>query len=320
MEEIKISVIMPIYNVARYLRRSIDSVLKQTFKEFELILVDDGSTDASPSILDEYKDNPRVNVIHKKNSGSGLSRNAGLDVAKGQYVYFMDPDDWLEGEMLRDNYELIRKESPDILLFGSYDHFENRVTSQNLDNEFLQSKNSFLERFPQLFKKNVMYTVWNKIYKKSFLLKYNLRFGSERSGQDYVFNIKVYDKVTTMLVTNKKYYHYVIQRKDSATTNFRKDMFDLYKHEQIELINFIENNNIRAKDIINDRWYFILNNSWRRALSQKNLRKSNAYTKNILSEYSKNKYIQIKYLTKFKWKIKYLLFFKSHIYKLYRNW
>lgn len=311
---------MPIYNVARYLRRSIDSVLKQTFKGFELILVDDGSTDASPSILDEYKDNPRVNVIHKKNSGSGPSRNAGLDVAKGQYVYFMDPDDWLEGEMLRDNYELIRKESPDILLFGSYDHFGNRVTSQNLDDEFLQSKNSFLERFPQLFKKNVMYTVWNKIYKKSFLLKYNLRFGSERSGQDYVFNIKVYDKVNTMLVTNKKYYHYVIQRKDSATTNFRKDMFDLYKHEQIELINFIENNNIRAKDIINDRWYFMLNNSWRRALSQKNLRKSNAYTKNILSEYSKNKYIQIKYLTKFKWKIKYLLFFKSHIYKLYRNW
>ena len=165
-----------------------------------------------------------------------------------------------------------------------------------------------------------MYTVQNKIYKKSFLLKYNLRFGSERSGQDYVFNIKVYDKVNTMLVTNKKYYHYVIQRKGSATTNFRKDMFDLYKHEQIELINFIENNNIRAKDIINDRWYFILNNSWRRALSQKNLRKSNAYTKNILSEYSKNKYIQIKYLTKFKWKIKYLLFFKSHVYKLYRNW
>lgn len=320
MEEIKISVIMPVYNVARYLRRSIDSVLKQTFKGFELILVDDGSTDASPSILDEYKENPRVNVIHKKNSGSGLSRNVGLDVAKGQYVYFMDPDDWLEGEMLRDNYELIRKASPDILLFGSYDHLENRVTSQNLDNEFLQSKKSFLERLPQLFKKNVMYTVWNKIYKKSFLLNFNLRFGSERSGQDYVFNIKVYDKVNTMLVTNKKYYHYVIQRKDSATTNFRKDMFDLYRHEQIELINFIEKNNIRAKDIINDRWYFILNNSWRRALSQKNLRKSNAYTKNILSEYSKNKYIQIKYLTKFKWKIKYLLFFKSHIYMLYKNW
>lgn len=161
MEEIKISVIMPVYNVARYLRRSIDSVLKQTFKGFELILVDDGSTDASPSILDEYKENPRVNVIHKKNSGSGLSRNVGLDVAKGQYVYFMDPDDWLEGEMLRDNYELIRKASPDILLFGSYDHLENRVTSQNLDNEFLQSKKSFLERLPQLFKKNVMYTVWN---------------------------------------------------------------------------------------------------------------------------------------------------------------
>ncbi len=311
---------MPVYNVARYLRRSIDSVLKQTFEGFELILVDDGSTDASPAILDEYKENPRVNVIHKKNSGSGLSRNVGLDVAKGQYVYFMDPDDWLEGEMLRDNYELIRKASPDILLFGSYDHLENRVTSQNLDNEFLQSKKSFLERLPQLFKKNVMYTVWNKIYKKSFLLNFNLRFGSERSGQDYVFNIKVYDKVNTMLVTNKKYYHYVIQRKDSATTNFRKDMFDLYRHEQIELINFIEKNNIRAKDIINDRWYFILNNSWRRALSQKNLRKSNAYTKTILREYSKNKYIHIKHLTKFKWKIKYLLFFKSHIYMLYKNW
>ncbi|UVW16005.1 glycosyltransferase family 2 protein [Leuconostoc citreum] len=320
MDEIKISVVMPVYNVARYVRRSIDSILKQTFKEFELILVDDGSTDDSSSILDEYKENPRVNVIHKKNSGSGLSRNIGLDIAKGKYIYFMDPDDWLEGEMLRDNYELIRKKSPDILLFGSYDHFGNKVTSQNLDSEFLQSKKSFLERFPQLFKKNVMYTVWNKIYKKSFLLNFNLRFGSERSGQDYVFNIKVYDKVNTMVITSKKYYHYVVQRKGSATTNFQRDMFDLYKHEQIELINFIEKNNILAKDIINDRWYFILNNSWKRALSQKNLRKSNAYTKSILREYSKKRYIQIKYLTKFKSKIKYLLFFKTHIYKLYRNW
>lgn len=320
MERIKISVIMPVYNVAQYLRKSVDSVLNQTFNGFELILVDDGSTDSSPSILDDYKEDARVNVIHKENSGSGLSRNAGLSVAKGQFVYFMDPDDWLEGEMLRENYELIREMNPDILLFGSYDHFNNEITSQDLDNEFLQSKKIFLERFPELFKKDVMYTVWNKIYKKSFLLNFNLRFGSERSGQDYVFNIKVYDKVNTMLVNNRKYYHYVIQRKDSATTNFREDMFDLYKHEQIELIDFIEKNGINAKDIINDRWYFILNNSWRRALSQKNLRKSNAYTKNILNEYSKNKYIHLKYLTKFKWKIKYLLFFKSHIYRLYKNW
>ncbi len=311
---------MPVYNVAQYLRRSVDSVLNQKFSGFELILVDDGSTDFSSSILDDYKKNAQVKVIHKKNSGSGLSRNAGLDVAKGEFVYFMDPDDWLEGGMLNDNYGLIKEMNPDVLLFGSYDHFNNQVTSQDLENEFFQSKELFLERFPQLFKKDVMYTVWNKLYKKSFLLNFNLRFGSERSGEDYLFNIKVYDKVSTVVVNSKKYYHYVLQRENSATANFREDMFNLYKNEQMELIDFIKKNGIYDKNIITDRWYFILNNSWKRALSQKNLRQSNAYTKKILKEYSKNEYIHVKYLTKFKWKLKYLLFFKSRVYCIYKDW
>lgn len=320
MEEIKISVIMPIYNVAQYLKRSIDSVLNQTFNDFELILVDDGSTDSSPAILDSYKDNSKVSIIHKNNSGSGKSRNVGLSVAKGKYVYFMDPDDWLEGEMLTDNYNLLQKYTPDVLLFGSYDHYNGNVTSQNLKNEFIKSKADFLKKFPQLFKKNVMYTVWNKLYNKDFLLNSNLKFGSERSGQDYVFNIKVYDKITTMVVNNQKYYHYVIQRNNSATTNFREDIFDLYKHEQLELIKFMKNNNICANDIINDRWYFILNNSWKRALSQKKLKKSNFYISNIVNEYTENKYIQWRYLSKFKWKVKYLLFFRTHLYRFYKNW
>lgn len=319
MEKIKISVIMPVYNVANYLKRSIDSVLNQTFNEFELILVDDGSTDSSPDILDSYKTNSTVRVIHKRNSGSGLSRNIGLSVAKGEYVYFMDPDDWLEGEMLKENYEIIQKKYPDVLLFGSYDHFEGKATYQSLENEHLKSKKDFLEKFPQLFKQNVMYTVWNKLYKKSFLLNFNLKFGAERSGQDYVFNIKVYDKITSFLVNNKRYYHYVIQRDNSATTNFREDIFDLYKHEQLELIKFIENNNIDAKDIINDRWYFILNNTWRRALSQNNLKKANVYVEKMLKEYTRNKYIHLKYLSHFKWKAKYLLLFRTRLYKLCKS-
>lgn len=319
MEDIKISVIMPVYNVANFLQKSIESVLHQNFRKFELILVDDGSTDGSLDILRKYESDIRVRVIHKKNSGSGLSRNRGLDIAKGEYVYFMDPDDWLEGEMLSDSYELIKSNQPDIILFGYYNHNGNDMTSENLENEFYSTKSEFILNFPKLFRKNIMYTVWNKLYNRKFLQSFDLKFGSEKNGQDYLFNLRVYDHVKTMEINNRKYYHYVIKRSNSATTKFYLDTFDLYKNEQLHLINFIEKNKIKGEDIINDRWYFILNNTWQRSLNHLNFEEVNSYMDNIVSEYERNDYIKIRYLSKFKSKVKYLLLFKFHLYKFYNK-
>ena len=115
----KISVIVPVYNVEKYLRKCIESILNQTFREFELILVDDGSTDSSGKICDEYalKDS-RIKVIHKENGGASSARNAGLDVAKGEYIGFVDSDDWIEMDMYGELYRLIKENNTDISVCG----------------------------------------------------------------------------------------------------------------------------------------------------------------------------------------------------------
>ena len=100
---IQISIIIPIYNVEKYIRKCVDSILNQSFKSFELILIDDGSDDKSGEICDEYsKCDSRVRVIHKENTGSANSRNIGIKEAKGKYICFVDSDDWIEKDMLKD--------------------------------------------------------------------------------------------------------------------------------------------------------------------------------------------------------------------------
>lgn len=310
---------MPVYNVADYLEKSVNSVLNQNFESFELILIDDGSTDDSPKILDNFNKNECVTVVHAKNAGSGIARNRGLNLARGEYIYFMDPDDWLEGEMLKDNYQLINKNHPDVLLFGYYDHFKGKIRSQSLSKRIINSKSEFLDSFPELFRMNVLYTVWNKLYKKSFLINNDLNFGSERNGQDYLFNIKVYSHLSTMLVNDKKYYHYIVQRNNAATTKFHEDMFVLYKNEQLNLIKFMMENGIKAEDIVSNRWYFILNSCWKRANRECDLKKTNEYINNILQEYKQNKYIKLKNLSNYQCQLKYLLFFKTGLYKYYKH-
>ena len=91
----KLSIIIPVYNVEKYLPKCLDSILNQSFKDFEIICINDGSSDNSLKILEEYKDK-RIIIINKENAGSGVARNAGLEIAKGEYIFFVDGDDWLE--------------------------------------------------------------------------------------------------------------------------------------------------------------------------------------------------------------------------------
>ena len=318
--QIKISVILPVYNVASFLKKSIDSLVHQNFNNYEIILVDDESTDGSNVILDDYQKNfKNIKVIYQKNSGSGAARNKGLEIASGEYIYFMDPDDWLEGEMLSENYSLASKYSPDVLIFGWYDHINDVINPSEFSDKYISSKKEFTNEFPDMFKKNLLYTVWNKLYKREFLMNNNLLFGNERNGQDYLFNIRAYNEINSMVLNSTKYYHYVRKRKNAATTKFHSEIFDLYKKEQQELIKFIKTNNIDGVDIISDRWWFILINTWRRSVSQKNNKNTNRYMEIILDEYIKNNYIKLGDLSRVKTKIGYIIFFRMGIYKLYKR-
>ena len=117
-----ISVIVPVYNVAAWLPRCVDSVLTQTYQNLEILLIDDGSTDASGEICDAYAEkDPRIRVIHKKNGGLSSARNAGLDVSNGQYIGFVDSDDWIEPEMYEKMLALMECNEAQLVCAGRYD-------------------------------------------------------------------------------------------------------------------------------------------------------------------------------------------------------
>ncbi len=130
MEDKLISIIIPVYNVERYLRECIDSIIAQTYKNLEIILVDDGSSDKSGEICDEYsKKDSRIKVIHKKNGGLSDARNVALDITKGDYIGFIDSDDYIEKDMFQILYNLAEEYNAEISSISFYKMLENKVIS-----------------------------------------------------------------------------------------------------------------------------------------------------------------------------------------------
>ncbi|MDZ7835050.1 MAG: glycosyltransferase [Alkalibacterium sp.] len=224
----EVSIIMPVYNVKEHLTRAIESALNQKDALAEVILVDDGSTDGCAEICDDYarREPLLIKVIHQENKGSGPARNAGLAQASGKYIYFADPDDYFEPNLLRENTKLAKETQPDLVIFG-YTH---EKAGQPNDRE------ERLPNFPQLstqteFRwhfRNVYqfspYALWNKLYSKAFLDKYGIRFTSQKTGQDALFNIDVFKYVSSVSVNRKAYYHYV-SHEGSSVNRYRPERF-----------------------------------------------------------------------------------------------
>ena len=225
----KVSIIMPIYNVAEQLEKAIQCALNQTYKNIEIILVNDGSTDKSGEICDRYglKDT-RISVVHQKNAGSGFARNAGLDKATGEYIYFADPDDYFEENLIEETVTKAEEMNADMVVFGYFDEVvdkEGKITKT----EKLPKLNGVLakEAFRNNFRKHYAlspYALWNKLYKHDFLKQYNCRFTDQKVGQDALFNQLVGFDIGTVFYYQKAYYHYVF-REGSAVNRYRKERF-----------------------------------------------------------------------------------------------
>ena len=144
MRDIKISVIMPVYRVEEYVGKAIESILGQTFMDFEFLIVDDGTPDRSGEICDEYaKRDSRIQVIHKENGGAPSARNTAINLAQGKYVYFLDSDDWAEKTMLQDMYDMAEKYQAQLVVCGFYidTYYGNRHLSEKMsDEEYFSSK------------------------------------------------------------------------------------------------------------------------------------------------------------------------------------
>lgn len=213
----KLSIIMPVYNTEKYLDRSISSVINQTFKDWELIIVNDGSSDSSADICSKYaKKDDRIIFVDKENGGPGSARNAGLERASCEYIAFPDSDDWLES----DTYEICMKkleENPvDLLLFGEITEVfdDNSGKVQRSIEDFIEertynSQEECRENWSDMIMSFHMNAPWNKIYRKSIIDKYSIRFPDIRRMQDSVFNLRYYDKINSFMSIKEYKYHFI---------------------------------------------------------------------------------------------------------------
>ena len=225
----KISVIIPIYNVEKYIRTSIDSVLNQTYSNLEIILVDDGTEDNCGMICDEYKKkDERIVVIHQKNMGLAEARNSGLKIATGKYIMFLDSDDFYEKNSCEVLYKEISKRNGDLVI-GNYIHvdqkgnkWEEPLFDQKLYTNFKLSIKDYQKSF---FVMNSV--VWNKIYKREFLEKLKLKFVKGTLAEDAIFSTYCYVHTENAYFINDIVYNYR-QNQDNSTisTNCSKKYFE----------------------------------------------------------------------------------------------
>lgn len=244
----KVSVIIPVYNVEKYLEKCVESVCCQTLKDIEIILIDDESPDSCPKICEDLKEkDSRIKVIHKKNGGLGYARNTGLDIAKGTYISFVDSDDYIEPDMLEKLYEYAVKEDADYAFAGYRRFFGGKTISvhqmvekleiwrgQDEIKEYLMD----LLAMPPSCEKDSRFeaVICKGILKKSTIDKNMIRFVSEREiiSEDIIWDIDFFSKSECIVALPDIYYNYRYNPK-SLTMNYKKNRFDENKKLYFEI-------------------------------------------------------------------------------------
>lgn len=237
MDNIDLSIIVPVFNVEGYLKRALDSILMQSSPiNYEIVLIDDGSSDNSGAICDEYQNNfPNVFVSHIENNGVSEARNLGISLSRGNYLYFMDPDDFLSDDFFEQICPNLNGKW-NVLCFGYNEIKENNNTilscrSHSYQHLGLLKKEEFRNDFIDLFKTDMMYNVWSRIYNKEFILKNNIKFPSRPIGEDTLFNFQVYQHLDNILFIDSTLYNYIAGRSGSALTEFNPRRIEIQLDE-----------------------------------------------------------------------------------------
>ena len=250
----KYSVIIPVYNVENYLHRCINSILVQEYTDLEILLIDNGSTDSSGSICDTYaSEYSNISVYHIENHGVSSARNFGLAKAQGEFICFVDADDYLVGNLFSDMENKLDSEL-DMLVFSYYNSIEKNFSeiarsAKILPIEGKKDRNQFIALFTELFLSDMMYTVWNKIYRREFLEEHRIMFEQYELGEDVRFNLKVYEHVNRISFSQTCYYIYISGRVGSAMGHYNPKRLS-YQLEELGKIDQL----MKRWDIHNDRY------------------------------------------------------------------
>lgn len=256
-----VSIVMPVYNKHRYLTKSLNSIINQTYKNFELIIVDDGSTDGSEKLCDEFaQKDQRIKVIHLKNSGVSNARNIGLDNAKGKYIQFIDSDDYVDEDMLEKLYGKATQYDVDIVISG--------ITKVNHNYEVLnktlpkligvKSKNEMLENFSAEQRSTGIYgCVSNKFIKRDIVEKIKLRFDTKiKLAEDLDFYLKLYEHISSIYFYDTSFYYYIQNAANSSTSeDFKHDYLtqiniSLRQKELLSKNNMLNENNLKTINLV----------------------------------------------------------------------
>ena len=259
-ENIKVSIIVPVYNVEEYLRQCLDSLINQTLNEIEIICVNDGSTDNSLKILEEYQqENSRIKIINKKNEGLGAARNSGMEHAKGDYIGFVDSDDWVDLTMFEKLYNNAKKYNSDIVMCPIYSSDDNKESDNNFSYFNLECFNEDYDNIvfdntkTKKFIFRICVTAFNKIYRNNFLKKINAKFPEGVIFEDNPFFYKTFLNANKITLIRDFLYFYRAKRPNSIISNANKNYFDVIK------IHKISRNILFSEDKFQDLKYDFLN-------------------------------------------------------------
>lgn len=259
----KVSIIVPVYNVEKYLKRCVDSILGQTYDNLEVLLIDDESTDSSGKICDEYaKKDKRIKVIHKKNEGLGLTRNAGIEHSTGFYISFVDSDDFIETNTISDVVTKIEKDNSDLVMYGL-----NRISANGIKTEYIPNprkkmyvgdeiKNELLLDFisddpREKIERNYTSSSCTCLFKRSTFIDNNIRYKSERKiiSEDTYMMFDLLGKINKVSIINKCYYNYC-ENETSLTQTYKKDRFKKLKSYRNECIKLFKNNHYSEESFL----------------------------------------------------------------------
>lgn len=267
-DKLLFTIIIPIFNAEKYLDRCIKSVLKQSYREFQVVLVDDGSKDRSGEICDYYaKHSSQITVIHKQNEGVSAARNDGIRVAEGDYIGFVDADDTIEEDCLMTLFQLLRSEYFDCVSFGINKIFvENGEIVDSVQDThgeaFWRNPDEIRGGIIELFPNMTIASVCNKVYTKDIIK--NKNFIEMMTGEDFLFNIEVLQDISSFAVLNNCLYDYYRNKKEktranSYTLKYIDDIEAMYK----AVLSLFRNWEIKQKDyyqIIDDIMYGMFHN------------------------------------------------------------
>lgn len=235
-----VSIIVPIYNAQKYIKECLESILKQTYQDFEVILVDDGSRDASAKICDQYAEmDRRITVYHRENAGVSATRNYGLAHAKGKYILFVDADDTIEDDMLEGCIRLAENNDAELVIC-SFRYYmtdeDNRLLENSLGKDVCVTNHELFDQwFSLLAEKEILNPPWNKLIRKDLLDRNQIWFCEEYSiCEDMIFSLQVLDVSKKIVLTGNMYYNYYLKSSGTLVFKFHENYYEaltkFYEH------------------------------------------------------------------------------------------